>query len=48
MPISFHLIKKSGLYVEKEVSIPVYFEEIKLDCGYRIDLLVEKKLLIEL
>ena len=44
----FHLIKKSGLYVEKEVSIPVYFEEIKLDCGYRIDLLVEKKLLIEL
>ena len=44
----YHLIKKSGLHVEKEVCIPIHFEGINLDCGYRIDLLVEKKLLIEL
>ena len=34
--------------VEKEKAMPLVFEEIKLDCGYRIDLLVENKLIIEL
>lgn len=28
--------------------MPVIFEVVKLDCGYRVDLLVEKKLIIEL
>jgi GxxExxY protein len=28
--------------------MPVVFEEVKLDCGYRIDLLVENKLVIEI
>ena len=28
--------------------MPLIFEEVKLDCGYRIDLLVEDKLVIEL
>ena len=28
--------------------MPLIFEEVKLDCGYRIDLLVEKKLVIEI
>ncbi|WP_349680453.1 GxxExxY protein [Flavobacterium sp. UBA7682] len=34
--------------VEKEKSMPLIFEEVKLDCGYRIDLLVENKLVIEI
>lgn len=34
--------------VEKEKSIPLIFEEVKLESGYRIDLLVEDKLVIEL
>ncbi|TDX13460.1 GxxExxY protein [Flavobacterium sp. S87F.05.LMB.W.Kidney.N] len=41
-------IKQKGLLVEKEKALPVVFEEVKLDCGYRIDLLVENKLLIEI
>jgi len=41
-------IIQSGLYVEKEKPIPLTFEEVKLDCGYRLDLLVENKLVIEL
>jgi GxxExxY protein len=41
-------IAKSGWYVEKEKPMPLMFEEVKLDCGYRIDLLVEKKLGIEI
>ena len=44
----FYMINKHGLKVEKEKAMPLVFEEIKLDCGYRIDLLVENKLVIEI
>ncbi len=44
----FYKIKQRGLLVEKEKSLPLVFEEVNLDCGYRIDLLVEKKFLIEI
>ncbi len=40
-------IKQSGLLVEKEKAMPLIFEDVKLDCGYRIDILVETKLVIE-
>ncbi|MFC2129372.1 GxxExxY protein [Bacteroidota bacterium] len=41
-------LMKLGLRVEKEKSMPVIYENVKLDHGYRIDLLVEEKLVIEL
>ena len=44
----FYKINKSGLFVEKEKALPLIFEEVKLDCGYRVDLLVEKKFIIEI
>lgn len=44
----YYKISKSGLWVEKEKPIPLVFEEVKLECGYRIDLLVERKLVIEI
>lgn len=44
----FYKINKSGLFVEKEKAMPLTFEDVKLDCGYRVDLLVEKKLIIEI
>jgi GxxExxY protein len=44
----FHKLRKSGFYVEKEKSLPLVFEEVTLDCGYRIDLLVENNIVIEL
>lgn len=40
----FYEIKNSGLYVEKELKLPVIYKDIKIDHGYRIDLLVEKKI----
>ena len=43
----YYKLLKHGFKVEKEKPIPVIFEEIKLDCGYRIDLLVENLLVIE-
>jgi len=44
----FYKIDKEGLEVVKEKPMPLVFEEVKLECGYRIDLLVENKLVIEL
>jgi len=44
----FYELKNSGLFVEREVSMPIVYKDIKLDHGYRIDLLVEKKVVIEL
>jgi len=44
----FYKIRNEGFYVEKEKSMPLEFEGTKLDCGYRIDLLVENKLVLEL
>ncbi len=41
-------LKNAGLHVEKEKSLPVVYKEVKLDHGYRIDLLVEKTLVIEI
>lgn len=41
-------IMQSGIVTEKEKPMPLIFEEVKLDCGYRIDLLVENKLVIEI
>jgi GxxExxY protein len=44
----FYLIRKNGLMVEKEKPIPLVFEQAKLECGYRIDLLVEQQLVVEI
>jgi GxxExxY protein len=41
-------LKNAGLRIERQKPIPVVYKEIKLDCGYRIDLLVENNVLIEL
>jgi GxxExxY protein len=44
----YYKLTKAGLSVEKEKPMPLIFEEVKLDCGYRIDLLVENKVVIEI
>ncbi|MFN3773819.1 GxxExxY protein [Cloacibacterium normanense] len=43
----FYEISKAGLFVEKQKPMPLIYEEVKLDIGYRIDLLVEKSVVIE-
>ena len=44
----FYEIAKAGFFVEKEKGLPLVYKSIKLDIGYRVDLLVERKLIIEL
>ncbi|MEO5966928.1 MAG: GxxExxY protein [Ferruginibacter sp.] len=43
----FYEINKTGLLVEKQKPTPLIYEEVKLDVGYRIDLLLENKLIVE-
>lgn len=39
---------KAGLSVEKEKPLPLVYETIKLECGCRVDLFVEKRLIVEI
>ena len=41
-------LKKRGLRVAQQVALPVYYEEVKLQVGFRIDLLVNDKVIIEI
>jgi GxxExxY protein len=43
----YYELRQSGLSVEKEKALPLVYEDVKLDCGYRVDLLVKGKLIIE-
>ena len=41
-------LQKSGLRIERQKPVPVVYKEIKLECGYRIDILVENSIIVEL
>lgn len=43
----FYEISKAGLFVEKQKPMPLIYEDVKLEVGYRLDLLVEKSVVIE-
>ena len=44
----FYKLTTAGYNVEKEKAMPLVFENVKLECGYRIDILVENKVVIEI
>lgn len=44
----YYRLKKEGYYVEKEKPMPLVYQEVKLECGYRIDILVERMVVIEI
>lgn len=44
----FYELTKAGLRVDKQIQLPLIYEEVKLEAGYRIDLLVEKKFIVEI
>ena len=43
-----HELRKRGLTVEVQREIPVLYEEVRLECGFRADLIVNGLVLIEL
>lgn len=44
----FYELKKSNLKVEKQKVLPLIYEEVKLDIGYRIDIIIEDKFIVEI
>ncbi|MDD3700326.1 MAG: GxxExxY protein [Bacteroidales bacterium] len=44
----YYKLKKAGLKVEKEKALPLVFEEVKMEIGYRVDLMVEDKVIVEI
>jgi GxxExxY protein len=44
----FYELNKTGLKVEKQKAIPLIYQEVKLEIGYRIDLIIENKLIVEI
>lgn len=44
----FYELQQAKLFVEKEKPLPLIYETVKLECGYRVDLLVENSLIIEI
>ena len=43
-----HELKQRGIEVEREKPLPVVYKGVTLDCGYRIDLLVQHTVIVEL
>ena len=43
-----HELKKEGLFVERQAQLPFIYDGIELGTGYRIDMLIHKKVLIEI
>ena len=41
-------LKLLGLDVKQQVALPIVYKEVKLDAGYRIDLIVENKIIVEI
>ncbi|MBI3518571.1 MAG: GxxExxY protein [Bacteroidetes bacterium] len=44
----YYELIKEGLKVEKQKALPLVYEEVKLEVGYRLDLIVENKVIIEI
>jgi GxxExxY protein len=43
-----HELSNKGLNIQRQQPTPVVYKDIKLECGYRIDILVENTVIIEL
>ena len=43
-----HELQEKGFLVEHQKPVPLYYKNVRLDCGYRLDLLVEDTVIIEL
>ncbi len=44
----YYELRKSGLNVVKQKPLPLVYEDVKLEIGYRVDLMVEDKVVIEI
>lgn len=45
--LSYELMQR-GLKIERQKPVPIVYKEIKLECGYRMDIIVENQVIVEL
>jgi GxxExxY protein len=41
-------MKQSGTSYERQVPLPIRYKDVRLDCGYRMDIVVEHELVVEI
>ena len=44
----FYEISLAGLKIDRQYPLPLVYKEVKLDAGYRVDLMVEKQVIVEI
>jgi len=44
----FYELNKTGLLVERQKPLPLLYEEVKMNIGYRVDIIIENKVILEL
>ena len=44
----FYELEKTGLKVEKQKQLPLIYKEVKMELGYRVDIMIENKFIIEI
>jgi GxxExxY protein len=44
----FYELRNAGLQVERQVPLPLYYQDVRLEIGYRIDLMVESQVIVEI
>ena len=43
----FHELRNSGLHVDTQTTVPVVYKDVKLDIGFRADVIVERTVIVE-
>jgi len=46
--ILYYKFQKAGLIVKRQVPVPVFYEEIKMDVGFKADLIIEDEVIVEI
>ena len=46
--VLFYELIKRGFYVERQVPIPVIYDQLKMEIGFRADVVVEKRVIVEI
>jgi GxxExxY protein len=41
-------MNKAGLYIERQLALPLLYQEVKLDLGYRVDFRIERSVIVEI
>jgi GxxExxY protein len=41
-------LREEGIFVETQKPLPLVYKEVKLECGYRVDLFVEREVVVEI